>query len=109
MGQPAEKILKQNNGDEFVQFTDQSAPLWIHDLTVAYHRKPVLWDINLAVPEGKLVAIDKSTQQRLWPDVLFKQKQAGGFLGCAPGEQAVAIYGTPAATAELVYITGYNG
>ena len=26
-------------------------------MTVAYHRKPVLWDIDLAVPEGKLVGI----------------------------------------------------
>jgi len=32
-------------------------PLSIHDLTVAYHRKPVLWDIDLDVPEGKLVAV----------------------------------------------------
>ena len=37
--------------------TEDSAPLWIHDLTVAYHRKPVLWDVNLAVPEGKLIAV----------------------------------------------------
>ncbi len=35
----------------------ESAPVWIHDLTVAYHRKPVLWDVNLAVPEGKLIAV----------------------------------------------------
>lgn len=34
-----------------------SAPLSIHDLTVAYHRKPVLWDIDLDIPEGKLVGI----------------------------------------------------
>jgi manganese/zinc/iron transport system ATP- binding protein len=33
------------------------APLSIHDLTVAYHRKPVLWDVNLDVPEGRLVGI----------------------------------------------------
>ena len=58
--------------------------------------------------EGKLVAIDKTTQQRLW-DLEFTQKQTGGFLGCSPGEQAVAIYGTPAVTAELAYISGYNG
>lgn len=32
-------------------------PLAIHDLTVAYHRKPVLWDIELNIPEGKLVGI----------------------------------------------------
>jgi manganese/zinc/iron transport system ATP- binding protein len=33
------------------------APLSIHDLTVAYHRKPVLWDIDLDVPAGKLIGI----------------------------------------------------
>ena len=32
-------------------------PLAIHDLTVAYNRKPVLWDIELNIPEGKLVGI----------------------------------------------------
>ena len=33
------------------------APLSIHDLTVAYHRKPVLWDVDLDVPAGKLIGI----------------------------------------------------
>lgn len=32
-------------------------PLAIDDLTVAYHSKPVLWDIDIDIPEGKLVAI----------------------------------------------------
>jgi manganese/zinc/iron transport system ATP- binding protein len=32
-------------------------PLEIHDLTVAYQRKPVLWGIDLQVPKGKLVGI----------------------------------------------------
>ena len=31
--------------------------LEVHDLTVSYHRKPVLWNIDLSVPEGKLVGI----------------------------------------------------
>lgn len=35
----------------------EPAPLEIHDLTVAYHKKPVLWGIDLAVPKGKLVGI----------------------------------------------------
>lgn len=35
----------------------RQSPLWIHDLTVAYHRKPVLWDISLVLPEGKLIAV----------------------------------------------------
>lgn len=29
----------------------------VHDLTVAYQKKPVLWNIDFAVPEGKIVAI----------------------------------------------------
>ncbi len=32
-------------------------PLEIHDLTVAYHKKPVLWGVDLVVPPGKLVGI----------------------------------------------------
>ena len=31
--------------------------LEFHDLTVAYHTKPVLWDVDLNVPEGRLVAV----------------------------------------------------
>jgi len=33
------------------------SPLSIHDLTVAYHRKPVLWDVDLEVGAGKLIGI----------------------------------------------------
>lgn len=31
--------------------------LEIHDLTVAFERKPVLWNIDLRIPQGKLVGI----------------------------------------------------
>lgn len=31
--------------------------LEVHDLTVAFDRKPVLWDIDLAIPQGKIVGI----------------------------------------------------
>ena len=35
-----------------------SAPaVEVHDLTVAYANRPVLWDIDLTLPEGKLIAI----------------------------------------------------
>ena len=34
-----------------------ACPMSIHDMTVAYHRKPVLWDIDYDAPPGKLVAI----------------------------------------------------
>jgi manganese/zinc/iron transport system ATP- binding protein len=29
----------------------------VHDLTVAYHAQPVLWDVDLTLPEGRLIAI----------------------------------------------------
>lgn len=34
-----------------------SSPLSIHDMTVAYHRRPVIWDIDYDAPRGKLIAI----------------------------------------------------
>jgi manganese/zinc/iron transport system ATP- binding protein len=36
---------------------DAEIPLEVHDLTVAYHKKPVLYGIDLAVPAGKLIGI----------------------------------------------------
>ncbi|MFT5124611.1 MAG: manganese/zinc/iron transport system ATP- binding protein [Kiritimatiellia bacterium] len=37
--------------------TESKPPLEVHDMTVAYHKKPVLYGIDLAVPPGKLVGI----------------------------------------------------
>jgi manganese/zinc/iron transport system ATP- binding protein len=37
--------------------TQEAIPLSIYDLTVAYHRKPVLWDVSVDLPAGKLVGI----------------------------------------------------
>lgn len=34
-----------------------SSPLSVYDLTVAYHRKPVLWDVGFDIPEGSLVGV----------------------------------------------------
>ncbi len=36
---------------------DPRVPLSVYDLTVAYHRKPVIWDIGFDVPPGSLVGI----------------------------------------------------
>lgn len=36
---------------------DHSSPLSIDDMTVAYHRQPVLWNIDYDAPAGRLVAI----------------------------------------------------
>lgn len=35
----------------------RETPLSLFDVTVAYHRKPVLWDVTLDIPPGRLVAV----------------------------------------------------
>jgi manganese/zinc/iron transport system ATP- binding protein len=37
--------------------TGGASPLSIYDLTVAYHNRPVLWDVSVDVPAGQLVGI----------------------------------------------------
>jgi manganese/zinc/iron transport system ATP- binding protein len=37
--------------------SEPTLPLSIYDLTVAYHSKPVLWDVSVDVPAGNLVGI----------------------------------------------------
>jgi manganese/zinc/iron transport system ATP- binding protein len=64
-------------------------PLEIHDMTVAYHRKPVLWDVDLEVPEGKLVGI-------VGPNGAGKTTLIKAVLGLVPlASGKVAIYGRP--------------
>ena len=37
--------------------TDQTMAIDVADLTVAYRERPVLWDVDLAVPQGVLMAV----------------------------------------------------
>ncbi|MAT71522.1 MAG: manganese ABC transporter ATP-binding protein [Planctomycetaceae bacterium] len=61
----------------------------IHDMTVAYHRRPVLWDIDLQVPEGKLVGI-------IGPNGAGKTTLIKAALGLTPlASGKVEIYGKP--------------
>lgn len=39
------------------QQDSETLPLEVHDLTVSYHKKPVLYGIDVAVPQGSLVGI----------------------------------------------------
>ena len=36
---------------------DPQLPLLMRDVTVAYHRKPVLWNVSLEIPSGRLVGL----------------------------------------------------
>jgi len=59
----------------------------IHDMTVAYHRRPVLWDIDLEIPEGKLVGI-------VGPNGAGKTTLIKAALGLVPlASGKVEIYG----------------
>jgi manganese/zinc/iron transport system ATP- binding protein len=66
-----------------------AAALEIHDVTVAYQRKPVLWDIDLSVDEGKLVGI-------VGPNGAGKTTLIKAVLGLIPlASGKVLIYGRP--------------
>ena len=68
---------------------DPNAPLSIHDMTVAYHRKPVLWDVDLDVPEGKLVGI-------VGPNGAGKSTLIKACLDLVPRSSGrVHVYGKP--------------
>ncbi len=63
--------------------------LEIHDMTVAYHRKPVLWDIDLVIPEGNLVGV-------IGPNGAGKTTLIKAVLGLVPlASGKVEIYGKP--------------
>jgi manganese/zinc/iron transport system ATP- binding protein len=73
--------------------------LEIHDMTVAYHRKPVLWDIDLAIPEGKLVGI-------VGPNGAGKTTLIKAVLGLQPLVSGkVEIFGRP--YREQRHLIGY--
>jgi manganese/zinc/iron transport system ATP- binding protein len=61
----------------------------VHDLTVAYRTQPVLWDVDLALPEGKLIAI-------VGPNGAGKSTLLKAILGLVPPVTGwVQIFGEP--------------
>jgi manganese/zinc/iron transport system ATP- binding protein len=68
--------------------------LEIHDLTVAYQSKPVVWDVDLAVPEGVLLAI-------VGPNGAGKSTLIKAALGLIPRASGdVEFFGTSYAKAR---------
>ena len=67
----------------------QTKALEVTDLTVAYHEKPVLWDIDLDVPGGVLMAI-------VGPNGAGKTTMIKAILGLLkPAAGQVLIHGKP--------------
>ena len=64
-------------------------PLEIHDLTVAYQKKPVLWGVDLVVPSGQLIGI-------VGPNGAGKSTLIKACMGLLPLASGwVKIYGEP--------------
>ncbi|MFQ5413662.1 MAG: metal ABC transporter ATP-binding protein [Phycisphaerae bacterium] len=63
--------------------------LEVHDMTVAYARKPVLWDIDLMIPPGRLVGI-------IGPNGAGKSTLIKSILGLVPKASGrVEVFGRP--------------
>lgn len=63
----------------------------IHDVTVAYHRKPVLWDVDLIIDKPQLAAI-------VGPNGAGKSTLIKAALGLIPmASGSVRIFGQPVA------------
>src|SRR3970040_217966 len=66
-----------------------STPILVEDLTVAYREEPVLWDVDLQVPDGTLLAI-------VGPNGAGKSTLIKAILGLVePSAGRVLIYGQP--------------
>lgn len=69
--------------------TDKPIALEIHDLTVSYNRKPVLWDVDLALPEGVMAAI-------IGPNGAGKSTLLKSVMGLLPlASGYVRLFGQP--------------
>ncbi|MDP8244330.1 MAG: metal ABC transporter ATP-binding protein [Candidatus Hinthialibacter antarcticus] len=79
----------QKSASEFSYNIPNPPPLEVHDLTVAYHRKPVLWDIDFVVPEGVLIGI-------VGPNGAGKSTLLKSAMGLVPPASGwVKCYGEP--------------
>jgi manganese/zinc/iron transport system ATP- binding protein len=66
-----------------------SSILDIHDVTVAYHRKPVLWDVDLTITQPCLAAV-------VGPNGAGKSTLIKSVLGLTPlASGSVTIFGKP--------------
>ncbi|TWT98125.1 High-affinity zinc uptake system ATP-binding protein ZnuC [Botrimarina colliarenosi] len=71
------------NGD------DPKVPLSVHDLTVAYHRKPVIWDVGFDAAPGQLIGV-------VGPNGAGKSTLLRAILGLTPKASGrVRVFGKP--------------
>ena len=68
---------------------ENPVPLEIHDLTVAYHKRPVLWGVDVEVPAGQLVGV-------IGPNGAGKSTLIKAAMGLLPVSSGwVNVFGQP--------------
>ena len=68
---------------------ETTVPLEIHDLTVAYHKRPVLWGVDVEVPAGQLVGV-------IGPNGAGKSTLIKAAMGLLPVSSGwVKVFGQP--------------
>lgn len=61
----------------------------VHDVTVAYHRRPVLWDVDVLLPAGRLIAV-------VGPNGAGKSTLLKAILGLVPiASGKIELFGRP--------------
>ena len=85
----AAETTADRNADSQEAAGRQAEPaIEVHDLTVAYGTQPVLWDVDLTIPEGKLIAI-------VGPNGAGKSTLLKAILGLVPTVTGwVKVFGT---------------
>jgi len=96
---PAERAPRAAVGVATGAEHPQGAPLSIHDMTVAYHQRPVLWDVDYDAPQGQLIGI-------VGPNGAGKSTLLKAVLDLVPKASGrVMIYGKPYARQR--HLVGY--
>ncbi len=79
---------------------ETAPPIEVHDLTVVYHHLPVLWDVDVSFPQGKLIAV-------VGPNGAGKSTLIKAIMGLIPlASGYVRFYGkaSPKAAYNVAYV-----
>ena len=79
----------QDEAEAHPETASEDFPILVQDLTVAYHHKPVLWDVDLALPAGHLIGI-------VGPNGAGKSTLIKSILDLVPRQSGrISIFGKP--------------
>lgn len=86
VAKPGRQVSPRADADE-----NRMIAVEVHDVTVAYDRKPVLWDVDLELPAGRLIGV-------MGPNGAGKTTLLKAVLGLVPiASGRIEIFGEPLA------------